>query len=69
MIGLSGILMGLMVIILSILYFRKVLADKDKKHTIVFLLLSILFFAPVVLALIYFLILVFVGMDRVVLTF
>ena len=65
MIGLSGILMGLMVIILSILYFRKVLADKDKKHTIVFLLLSILFFAPVVLALIYFIILVFVGMDRV----
>jgi hypothetical protein len=65
MIGLSGILMGLMVIILSVLYFRKVLADKDKKHTIVFLLLSILFFAPVVLALIYFIILVFVGMDRV----
>jgi hypothetical protein len=65
MIGLSGILMGLMIIILSILYFRKVLADKDKKHTIVFLLLSILFFAPVVLALIYFIILVFVGMDRV----
>jgi hypothetical protein len=65
MIGLSGILMGLMVIILSVLYFRKVLADKDKKHTIVFLLLSILFFAPVVLALIYFIILVVVGMDRV----
>ena len=65
MIGLSGILMGLMVIILSVLYFRKVLADKDKKHTIVFLLLSILFFAPVVLALIYFIILVFVGMDRI----
>jgi hypothetical protein len=65
MIGLSGILMGLMVIILSVLYFRKVLADKDKKHTIVFLLLSILFFAPVVLALIYFIILVFIGMDRV----
>jgi hypothetical protein len=63
MIGLSGILMGLMVIILSILYFRKVLADKDKKHTIVFLLLSILFFAPVLLALIYFFILVFVGMH------
>ena len=57
--------MGLMVIILSVLYFRKVFADKDKKHTIVFLLLSILFFAPVVLALIYFIILVFVGMDRV----
>ena len=65
MIGMSGLLMGLMVIILSVLYFRKVLADKDKKHTIVFLLLSILFFAPVVLALIYFIILVFVGMDRV----
>ncbi len=65
MIGLSVILMGLMVIILSILYFRKVFADKDKKHTIVFLLLSILFFAPVVLALIYFIILVFVGMHRV----
>ena len=46
MIVLSGILMGLMVIILSVLYFRKVLADKDKKHTIVFLLLSILFLHP-----------------------
>ena len=65
MIGLSGILMGLLVVILSVLYFRKVLADKDKKHTIVFLVLSIALFAPVLLALIYFFILVFVGMDRV----
>ncbi len=65
MIGLSGILMGLMVIILSILYFRKVLTDKDKKHTILFLVLSIVLFAPVVLALIYFSIPVFVGMHRV----
>ncbi|MEJ0082506.1 MAG: hypothetical protein WDM78_16485 [Puia sp.] len=64
MIGLTGILMGMMVIILSVLYFRKVLTDKDKKHTIVFLQLSIVLFAPVVLALIYFIILVFVGMDR-----
>lgn len=63
MIGLSGILMGLVVIILSVLYFRMVRADKDKKHTIIFLLLSIFLFAPVVLALIYFIILVFVGMD------
>jgi hypothetical protein len=65
MIGLSEILLGLMVIILSVLYFRKVLLDKDKKHTIVLLVLSIVLFAPVILALIYFLILVFVGMDRV----
>ncbi len=64
MIGLTGILMGMMVIILSVLYFRMVLTDKDKKHTIVFLQLSIVLFAPVVLALIYFIILVFVGMDR-----
>ena len=65
MIGLSGILMGLLVIILSVLYFRKVLAVKDKKRSIVFLVLSIALFAPVVLALIYFFILVFVGMDKV----
>ncbi len=64
MIGLTGILLGMMVIILSVLYIRKVLADKDKKNTIVFLLLSIVLFAPVVLALIYFIVLVFVGMDR-----
>jgi hypothetical protein len=66
MIGLSGILMGLMVIILSVLYFRKVLADKDKKHTIVFLVLSIVLFAPVLMALIYFIISILIGMDRVI---
>ncbi|HLA59901.1 MAG TPA: hypothetical protein VK622_14100 [Puia sp.] len=64
MFGLSGILMGLTVIILSVLYFRKVRADKDKKHTILFLLLSIVLFAPVVLVLIYFFILVFIGLDK-----
>jgi heme/copper-type cytochrome/quinol oxidase subunit 4 len=65
MIGLSGILMGLVVITLSVLYFVKVRADKDKKHSFGFLLLSIFLFAPVVLALIYFFILVFGGTDRV----
>jgi hypothetical protein len=58
--------MGLMVIILSVLYFRKVLADKDKKHTIVFLVLSIVLFAPVLMALIYFIISILIGMDRVI---
>ena len=67
--GLSGILMGLMVVILSILYFRKVLADKDKKHTIVFLLLSVFLFAPVVMALIYFFVSIFAGMDKVIFIF
>jgi hypothetical protein len=63
MIGLSEILTGLIVIILSVLYFRKVLADKDRKHTIALLLISIFFYAPVVLALIYFFVLFFTGMG------
>jgi heme/copper-type cytochrome/quinol oxidase subunit 4 len=64
MIGLPEIIMGLIVVTLSVLYFRKVRADKDKKHTIVFLLLSIVFFAPVVLTLIYLFVLFFEGMDK-----
>jgi hypothetical protein len=64
MIGLSEIFMALVVITLSVLYFRKVRADKDKKHTIVLLLLSIFFYAPVVLALIYFIVIAFLGADK-----
>jgi heme/copper-type cytochrome/quinol oxidase subunit 4 len=65
MVGLLDILLGLTVITLSVMYFMKVRADKEKKHTIVLLLLSIFFYAPVVLALIYFLVIAFVGMDKV----
>lgn len=57
----AGILMGLVVIILSVQYFRKVLADKDRKHTIALLLITICFYAPVVLALVYYLVLFFSG--------
>jgi hypothetical protein len=64
MIGLLDILLGLTVITLSVLYFRKVHADKDKKHTIALLLISIFFYAPVVMALIYFFVLFFAGMGR-----
>jgi hypothetical protein len=59
MIGLLNIITGLMVIILSVLYFRKVLADKDRKRTIVLLFLSIFFYAPILLALIYFFVMIF----------
>jgi hypothetical protein len=61
MVGLLDILIGVLAITLSVMYFMKVRADKDKKHTIVLLLLSIFFYAPVLLALIYFLVIAFFG--------
>ncbi|HZZ75678.1 MAG TPA: hypothetical protein VFE04_07095 [Puia sp.] len=64
MIALVDILTGLIVIILSALYFRKILADKDRKHTIALLLIAICFYAPVVLAAVYFLVVFFTGSSR-----
>jgi hypothetical protein len=62
MIVLLDFIIGFLIIILSVLYFRKVLADKNKKHTIVLLLVSIFFYAPVAIALVYFLVIFFSGM-------
>jgi hypothetical protein len=59
MIGLSEILTALIVAILAVLYFRKVHEDKDRRHTIALLLIAICFYAPVVLALVYFIVVFF----------
>lgn len=63
MIILLDILLGLTVIALAIQYFRKVREDKDRRHTIALLLIAICFYAPVVLALVYYLVLFFSGMS------
>jgi hypothetical protein len=64
MIGLLDIFLGLIVITLSVLYFIKVRGDKNKRHTLVLLLVSIFFYAPVAMALIYFLVMFFIfGMN------
>ena len=64
MIVLVDILTGLIVVFLAVLYFRRVHADKDRRHTIALLLIAICFYAPVILAAVYFLVVFFTGTGR-----